>query len=274
LSDYNSKLIHDKLIEIGIKKGDTIYCHSNIGFFGLPEEKISNNNSPKFFFDCLLEIVGENGTLIFPTYTYSFSQNRNNTFFSKNDYKKNVIQNKIFNLKNSKSNMGTLSEYARQHPQATRTIDPFFSSVIIGKLNNYLSNNISNNSFGKNSLFERLHKINGKILNFNFPGTTFIHYVERELLVEYRYDKEFSGEIITNKGKERIKWIITVNNLSKSSYTHNPFPFVKYIKENNIAKFTQLGRGEMLIISCEEIYNTIKKNLLLNKWFLTKKYEE
>ena len=273
MADYNLKLIQKKLTEIGIEKDDTIYCHSNIGFFGLPEQEISDN-LPKVFFDCLQEKVGENGTLIFPTFTYSFSQNRNNTFFSKNDYGKNVVKNNVFDLKNSKSNMGLLSEYARLIPNSTRTADPFFSSVIIGKLNNYLSKNISNNSFGQNSLFERLHKINAKVLTFNFPGTTFIHYVERELSVEYRYDKEFWGEIVTNKDKEKIKWVITVNDLSKSSYTHNPFPYVKYIKQNNVAKFTQLGRGEMLVISCEEIFNIIKENLSLNKWFLTKKYEE
>ena len=55
MSDYNLKSIHDKLIEIGVKKDDTIYCHSNIGFFGKPaiasDVYICNYDSVLIFVD-------------------------------------------------------------------------------------------------------------------------------------------------------------------------------------------------------------------------------
>ena len=273
MSDYVLNSIHEKLIEIGIKRGDAIYCHSNIGFFGLPEKNVSKEELCENFYYSLLQTVGKEGTLVFPTYTYSFSKNRNNTRLSKNDYKNNVIGNEVFDSTNSKSNMGILSEYVRTQKKVKRTKDPFFSSIITGKLSSYLADNIPNNSFDKNSLFDRFFKINGKFLNFNFPGTTFIHYVERELSVDYRYDKEFEGEIITKKGKEIKKWIITVSDLSKPGHTHNPYHFVKHIKNHDIAKSTNLGKGEMLIISSKQIFEIISNKLSTDKWFLTNNYK-
>tara|TARA_B100000686_G_C16760892_1_gene958608 strand:+ start:1441 stop:2268 length:828 start_codon:yes stop_codon:yes gene_type:complete len=273
MSDYNINSLQEKLMTIGVKSGDAIYCHSNIGYFGMPENIVTKEELCEKYYYSLLKAVGKDGTLVFPTYTYSFSKNKNNTRLSKRDFKNNVIFNEVFNTKNSKSNMGILSEYVRSQKNAIRTEDPFYSSVIIGKLSSYLSENISNNSFDKNSLFSRFFKINGKFLNLNFPGTTFIHYVERELSVDYRYDKEFEGEITTRYGNQLKKWIITVSDLSKPGHTHNPYHFVKYIKNNNIAKYTSLGKGEILIISAKQIFDTIRNKIKSDKWFLTNNYK-
>ena len=47
--DYTKKNISKTLDIIGIKKGDLIYCHSNLGFFG----KTRIKNIPKVFFETL-----------------------------------------------------------------------------------------------------------------------------------------------------------------------------------------------------------------------------
>ena len=51
------------------------------------------------------------------------------------------------------------------------------------------------------------------------------------------------------------------------SMPHSP----DYIKKKAIAKFTRLGKGEVLAISSRQIYNVVKKNIKINYWFLTKK---
>ena len=258
MSDYNLRIIKEKLIEAGLKKGDTIFCHSSLGFFGMPDKEIIKNKLAEVFFDCLCEIVGPEGTLIFPTFTYTFSENKN----------------EIFDPNYTKSKMGILPEYVRQLPNSTRTMDPFYSSVIHGKLKEYFSNNIPNNSFGLNSVFDKFYRVNGKILNLNSPAGTLIHFFERKLSVKYRFDKDFGGEVFISKKKQKIKWTIYVRDLSSPLYDFDPFPLVKYIKENKIAKFTSLGKGEILTINCKDLYEAVKKNLLLNEWFLTKKYSE
>ena len=75
MHDYKTSLIQDKLKNAGIQSGDTVYCHSNLGFFGRPDKNIKSINLAKIFFDALNEVLGNNGTIILPSYTYSFGSN-------------------------------------------------------------------------------------------------------------------------------------------------------------------------------------------------------
>ena len=125
--DYNLNQIKIKLIEAGLKEGDTIYCHSNLGFFGIPEKNFNEINLAKAYFDAINDVVGESGTLIFPTYTYGLSNNQ----ISENNNKETE---NFFDINETKSKMGILAEYARTLPSSIRTKDPFYSSVVYGKL--------------------------------------------------------------------------------------------------------------------------------------------
>ena len=248
--DYNKSQIFESLIKVGIKKNDIVYCHANLGFFG----NIRSNNIAKLFFEVLKKKVGKNGTILFPSYSYSFKKNKIN----------------IHNVTDNNFKMGILSEYAFNQKDVKRTFDPMFSSLVWGKLTNEFLN-ISNNSFDDNSVFGKLYQYNGKILNLNFPGTTFLHFVERKLKLGYRYDKVFEGSIIRNSNVENIKWKCYLRKLSNPLYEDYPYLFTDYIKKKAIAKFTRLGKGEVLAISSRQIYNVVKKILKLIIGFLQKK---
>ena len=43
-----------------------------------------------------------------------------------------------------------------------------------------------------------------KILNFNFSGCTFLHFIEKKLKVRYRFQKKFKGFIKINNKKKKI----------------------------------------------------------------------
>lgn len=247
--DYTKLNISRCLDKVGIKKGDILYCHSNIGFFG----KIKSSNIAKLFYNILKRKVGKRGTLIFPSYSYSFSKS---------------CKKKIFNLKKNNFNMGMLSAYAFNQPEISRTNDPMFSVLVCGKLKNEFLT-ISNNSFDEQSVFGKFFKYNGKIINFNFSGCTFLHFIERKLNVNYRYDKTFRGNFVGQSKK--IQWISYVRKLSNPKFEDDPFLFTKYIKKKKIAKFSKLGKGEVTSISANQIYNVVKSNLKKNYWFLTAK---
>ena len=58
-----------------LKKGDTIYCHSAIGYFGRLLDCNNADDLCECFFDSIFDVIGVSGTLIVPTYTYSFPKN-------------------------------------------------------------------------------------------------------------------------------------------------------------------------------------------------------
>ena len=73
---YTYQDLKEAFIAVGLKKGDLVFSHSNIGFFGVPEGKKSDDNAFNTILDALFDVIGEIGTLVVPTFTYSFSQGK------------------------------------------------------------------------------------------------------------------------------------------------------------------------------------------------------
>ena len=161
--------------------------------------------------------------------------------------------------------MGIFSEHIRKKREAIRSNDPNFSISCIGPLSEKLRYNVDYNSYSEKSFFSLFHKINGKILNFNFPGSTIIHYYEKLLKVNYRFNKKFSGH---NEGKYE-QWIAFSKYLNNKNTYHNPFPITKLIEKSKVAKVAYLGKGKILCITSRRFYNCIKKEIRVNKFLLT-----
>jgi len=162
------------LKELGLKKGDTVLIHSNIATLGKVE------NGLEGIFSSLCETLGTNGTLVVPTYTFSF------------------CNNKVFNVQKSKSANGVLTEYIRKILGAHRSLHGIESFASIGKNAKSLMLINDNTCYGPGSVPSNLINFDCKILQIGVPVISHVHYVERLVGVEYRFDKTFSG-IIQNK---------------------------------------------------------------------------
>ncbi|MGH2266696.1 AAC(3) family N-acetyltransferase [Campylobacter taeniopygiae] len=188
----NKKYTQDDLIKtlynLGIKKGDIICVHNEIYSFGIPLLPIKDFLNA--LIECLFEVIGENGTLIMPTFTYSF------------------CNNEVYDKLNSKCIVGALGEFFRKQAGVKRTNDPIFSFAIKGAKEDLFLNQEQESCFDENCLYAILVKNKGKILNFgNRDCFTFAHYPMEKVGVDYRYFKEFKGLIIDEKGQNYHKSI-------------------------------------------------------------------
>lgn len=251
--DYSEDDIKEVLVKIGISSGDTVYCHSNIGLFGRIKKFTDKEGVCSKFYSSIFDIIGKKGTLLVPTFTTHIPTN-----------------NKVFDKNNTPSKMGLFAEWVRKHPKSIRSNDPFYSFAANGANANYFCKNIPSNSFAKNSVFDKLYLRNAKLLCLNHPGCTFLHYVERELNVPYRFDKTFSSTIIRNGHLVKQNWKIWVRYLSDDKLGHEPKKFVEFIKNESIGSFASLGRGEMLSLTTTQIYNSVITGLKQDKWFLVR----
>ncbi|ANE33113.1 aminoglycoside N3-acetyltransferase [Campylobacter hyointestinalis] len=192
--EANGKLVKksdflDALEQIGIKSGDAVCVHTELFTLGKP--LLPKDEFLRVLLECFYEVIGKNGTLIMPTFTYSF------------------CKNKIYDKLNSRSTMGVLTEFFRHQNGVVRTNDPIFSFAINGANKDaFLSDTKS--CFGKNSVYDVLKKMEGKIvlLGNQKLGYTFTHYIEEQAEVSYRYFKEFSGKIVDENGKISSKSIL------------------------------------------------------------------
>ena len=117
----------------------------------------------KKFFEALINKIGRNGTIVVPSFSYSFPQK------------------KIFFPEHPVPEMGIFSNWIFGLSESYRSIDPCYSISAIGKLAKKLTINSPENSFDEKGFFGRFLKNNGVILNFNFDaGSTLIHFMTHQ----------------------------------------------------------------------------------------------
>lgn len=251
--DFTKSDIIDKLKKVGIQKDDNIFIHSNIGFFGKLENANSSEEYCKIFKDAIFDVIGEDGTLIVPTFSLSFC---NNQIFDKQ--------------KTLSFECGIFSEFIRQQKKSNRSDDANFSVCAIGAKSHYFTKEVSEHSFGIDSFWDRLWQKNGKICRFNMNPdyNTFIHFVEKKLNISYRYDKEFKGISILNGKKVNKKYYHFVRDLENSNCVPDLSKLEQKCKELGLSKSIDLGKGQIIVISTKDVFRIINEEIQRDSYFL------
>jgi len=250
--DYQQQDIIESLRKVGITNGDQIFIHSNIGFFGQLEHARSALDYYEAFKNSILEVIGVSGTLIVPTFSYSFCWGN------------------VFDKNETPGICGLFSEMLRKDPQSLRSEDANFSVAAIGKNAEYFISDPPEHSFGENCFYERFLQINGKFLTFNLDlgYLTFIHYIEKCLEVPYRYDKPFNGTLIKNSEEHKCCFYHFVYDLEKPETNADSTRFGRKAKVMGVAKQAKLGKGEILAITAKDSFDLIMSELQRDPSFL------
>lgn len=252
MANYSKDDIIQALKNLGIKKGDNLFCHSNIGFFGSLEDANNAKDYYEIFKNAIFKVIGETGTFICPTFSYSFCRKEN------------------FDIQNTSGVCGLFSETMRTDEDSIRSEDGNFSIVAIGKNAQYFTQNSPEYSFGENCFWERFLKSDGIFCNFNFDAaSTFIHYVEKTLKVPYRWDKGFDGYVISGDKKEKRTFYHFVYDLENENHAPDFAKFDKLAKKLGLAKTANLGKGQILKITARDTFDLIEKELKTTPNFLT-----
>lgn len=244
------------LKQVGADQCDVLLLHTGLTF-GLLSKELKRKDLVAILYDAITELGVK--TLVFPTFTFSFSNYED------------------YDIINSRTRMGMLNEYVRKLPEAVRTKDPLMSFCIIGE-DKGLAKTTGNRCLGTGSVFDNLHNTsNVKIV---FLGTdlkeccTYLHYVEEQLRVPYRYDKEFSGKVIDENGNETQEtYILYVK--YKDVIPMTPVGFEQHLIKNNYCKKIALGDSYISCMRENDIYNEIKNWLETDvNSFLARPYDE
>ncbi|MDO7253935.1 AAC(3) family N-acetyltransferase [Helicobacter cappadocius] len=239
--------ILNSLLKIGAQECDYLFVHSELNF-GTPNTELSKKELLGHIVDIFDSMRVKN--IIMPTFSFSFC--------AKED----------FDLKNTKSPMGILSEYFRKLQNAKRTIDPLMSCAIIGEDKDLLD--ISKHSCGIGSLFDKLH--HKKDVKFLFFGNrvcdcfTYSHYIERMLEVPYRYDKVFEGNIILDDKSYKDSFILPVRYANVEAFKDDTLN--KTLDKYNAIKEIKLGQTQIQIVNEKDSYKIISEAIKSNIDFM------
>jgi len=248
---YYALDILQAIINAGVKKGDTIFVHSDLKSFGWINKEISKDEFIDSFIDSLRNAVGKKGNVIMPTFSYSF------------------CKDEIFDLKKTPSTVGILTEHFRKIEGVLRSLDPIFSVAAFGPDKEYYVD-VGNDCFGEKSIFEKLHTKNGKFL---FLGDTFdityMHFVEQNFKVPYRYIKKFKGNIKIGRDLKEFVFDYNVRPLDKN-VNYDLWKIADYLNSCNVLKESDLGYSKIKMVTAVDAFNEITKGLKEDIYLLLK----
>ncbi len=236
-----------------IYKNDNIYLECDLFNFKEISLLKDKNFFCKFYYDIFEELIGENGTFVTPSFTYSWASN---------------TKDKLFNIKKTLSKCGIFSNYALQKQKLFRSNDPMFSLLISGPFN---FNYDSKCSFGKNSIYHQMFDANFKIIHFGLKyfDPTFIHFVEQKFDHEvapiiYRKNFRFKGYYIDMYNEKHYDYWDCFMRNEKNDYKYSYDKIENIFDSKNLSKF-KINNANIFITSSKHFCETYFNKLLNNK---------
>ena len=253
----NNFLIEMNLLlkKLKIKKDDNLLLHSNsAGINQIQKFKKNKNQLYNLFINTLLKKIGRKGTLVMPTYNYDFTKG------------------KAFNYKKTLGQVGELNNFFLKKKGVKRSFEPIFSHAIKGPLLNNLLNSDIKSCFSKESIFEKFKIYNFKIFGFSclLNSMTFLHYIEEQSKVKYRFYKNFSGKYEINEGVKKIMLNYFVGK-KKVDYTIKHKNVEKALQNTKSFNKANFGYFTCWTINALPCYKIINKKIKNNNNYLIQK---
>lgn len=222
---FTKEQLRDSFLKMNVTSGQTVLVHSSYKSLGNIE------NGPQTIIDVLLELIGTQGTLLFPTFNF--------TSWTGTHY---------FDINHTPSEMGILTEIARHNLHFKRTKHPIYSFIVAGNKQDDFCNIDSENCYGFGSVFDLIYDNNALMLSLglSFNNTfSLTHYVESiSNACTYRYNKSFSGIYI---GEDRVPILKTYSMMVRD--------ILKGVKTDIIPAMQQLVDDKIIFES--QINNTL-----------------
>ena len=220
----------------GVKKGDTIMVHTSYKSLGGVEGGVDT------VVEVMRELVGPEGTVLFPAFNFQ-----------------SWTESHYFDILETPSRMGAITENARLHPDAMRTPHPIYSFSALGRRKQEFAACEDKEAYGPNSAFALFHKTNGTIVSIGLDfNSTFSmhHYIEYNVGCDYRRVKEFSGIYI---GYDRIPKIKTYSMFVRKDDCVKTYivPGMNDLLAAGVIKEIQAGAAKIHFAAAQEFFDNM-----------------
>lgn len=248
MSDYISYKKIPSVLKI--EKGDVILLTSDITDLFLQCQANGEILDVNILLDNFQEAIGEEGTLLIPTYNWGF------------------CQGKAFDYKKTPSKTGAIGNAALRRKDFTRTKHPIYSFAVWGKDAVKLAEMDNIESFGPDSPFAYLEQVDAKNV---FIGAslrnsfTYIHYIEQKLKAPYRFSKVFRSHYIDQDKVDTVRdYSMYVRDLDLDVVCA-PNPFVDILYANQVVQHGLINGVPYEVIRFCEVTPYIQNDILYNR---------
>lgn len=175
----------------------------------------------------------------------------------------------IYDVKNTPSEMGHLSEFFRANKATWRNEIPMHSCCGTGPAPKETDTHIKD-PWAEDSVWETLVSKKGIILFYgaHLDAISFLHYLEKQLHVPYRYAKQFKGKIIDRDGIEKntvLEHIVRPMNLD---IQYDWEKLYQDLKQAKILLDVSDKRSRIMAIPAGALFDFWKEKLIQNPLYL------
>lgn len=250
---YSQEDLIRAIRDVGIQKGDIVSIQVSLGRLGIPKEGANMQTASHMLIEAFREVMGSEGTLLVPTYTYS------------------IGRREVYNPHTTPSSIGDFPEIFRSMPGVIRSADPMLSTAGIGAQAQEILYNISHECYGKGSTYDNIRRLGGKIctIGVSLYWATYRHYIECIGSIPFRYNKAFTGYVQRGVDIRQESWIYFA-----APFTDNcapvGLPLEKKVREADLLRTAQVGRGEIQCIDAEVYAQFGLEQFRCNPWLTAK----
>ena len=243
--------------ELKIANGSIVFIHSSVDNLNIRFDTLR-------LLEILMETVGEEGTLVFPCWHFTYRAE---------EYLKS---GKVFDIRRSPSALGMLSEMARRYPGAKRSLHPINSIVAIGKNAAAITGSHHTDIYpcGEKSPYYLTMQLGGIIvgLGVNANFLSFVHcpedVIKKKFPVKTRLDQIFEAKVKKEDGSVVIVKTLAAHPQIKNNDI-NGF-LNKYIPKS-ISKNITIKGNRFFISHPKELFASIIELSKENKTIYTDK---
>ena len=246
----------EALRSVGLDRGALAYVHISLDALGGRQGLGLEAPAGSGVLDLLREVVGPEGTLVLPTYTFSF------------------CRGEIFDPARTPTAGGPWSrsvsalEEFRALPGAVRSRDPIHSVAAVGPRAASLVDGLAPTCFGQGSIHDRLKGLGGKICMIGAPleEATFRHHAEELVGVPFRFHKLFTGMIRDGESLSKEGWMYYVRIMAENGYPDGR-KLEELARHEGVVRSAGVGRGEVLVVDAREYCDLVVDALRKDRWF-------
>ncbi len=234
----DKKGVADFFEHCGVTEGDAIILHAD----ALVTAELEGNGLTEkmdTLFDGILASIGSEGTLVVPTFTYS------------------ATKGEIFDVHETSSDVGIISEYFRKRNKVVRSQNPVFSVASFGKNAAAFAGTSAEDCFGEDTCFDLQYRLNAWIftLGCSMDRITFIHYVDQSAKVDYRFFKYFPATIVNGTETKNITLRYLVRDLNRKTWV-NLNHLKTRLKEKGLLHTAEIGRALLSGVRTKDFFDT------------------
>ncbi len=236
------------LLELGVQNGDTLLVFSNVQSFGMVENNLEG------IYQAFAEVLGGEGTLIVPSFSFSFCNNQ------------------VFDYAMTPSSVGVFSNFVLQKKESLRSLHPNHSIAATGAKANDVIQYTDKSSFGEGSVFTTMLRHNVKVLSLGVITNTYVHYVEQVAGVPYRYNKDFTGVVIYGDNRYEETFPMFVRDLHQPGTEEEDREFARQeFFQSGISNNMKFGYGIHRLFYADKYCHFMLEKLRKDPYYLIDK---